>query len=335
MQCPRLHGAMIPIHLSAACASSRQAFFCEECRAVWMKAAECKDYLGIDTELARLKLQHTYIDLSCPQCLTTLQFRRFAGYVVYVCGQCRSCFMDSGVLPCLLDSLKETFLPTDSALPLPNSDKAVPSLTAPSPIDRLGMTCCECDAEIPHPGEAHMGAIGCCCQRCTSTPQLISEQKFQNAQLVTFRSMEVKVDHWRRNSHSVIAVTPAEPCLLNVTLYSLSLPVRMLRFGYRKLALRGKLRRRLDASEGIEFKTPWHVFLKQRGIIECLDELSTMGSICIEFMPHSIIFDLENHSRSVELRHRFEASVRRLLLAYERFVLLTKRYDTPSATSTT
>jgi hypothetical protein len=141
--------------------------------------------------------------------------------------------------------------------------------------------------------------------------------------------MEIKLDHWQANATSRIAVTPEEPCLLDVRLFSLTNWERFVRLGYRKLKLHGNLRKYIDATEGIDHVTPWHVFLKQRGVTGCLEQLSALGKISLTFKPHSIVFEIDLERMGTDSRMRFEVIVRRLLIAYERFVSLMHRYSYP------
>ena len=94
------------------------------------------------------------------------------------------------------------------------------------------------------------------------------------------------------------------------------------------MALRGELRKYLDASEDIASCTPWHVFLAQRGTIECLEQLVELGKLRFTFKPHNLIFEIEGDRLGAETRLKFEAAVRRLLIVYERFVSTIERcYD--------
>lgn len=314
MYCPRLHGTMENIGLSSDFSAPDMAQFCDECHGIWMRANACKEYLGFDPETLYPLAVPASIDLECPHCQIAMKVADASPSVcLHLCERCAAVFLDRGQFAVL------------SFEKLEASRKGV-VVSAKSPLDKLGMSCCDCGSEIGTPSDACAGSIGYCCKRCYSNPPLFAEHKLQNVQLLTFRGMEVKVDHWRNNKVCHISVTPDEPCLLNVEISSLSFVERMMRFGYRKLALGGHLRKQLDATEGIQAKTPWHVFLKQRGVTNCLSVLCELGAIDIVLKPHILLFELKGERFGTLTRQRFEATIRRLLVVYERFVKMTHRY---------
>ena len=54
-----------------------------------------------------------------------------------------------------------------------------------------------------------------------------------------------------------------------------------------------------------------------------------MGNITITFKPHCMIFEMDAFRLGTEVRQRFESIIRRMLIAYERFVALSHRYRMP------
>lgn len=314
MYCPRLHGTMESIGLSSDFSVPNTAQFCDECHGIWMRSNVCKEYLGLDPESLYPLAIEANIALDCPHCQIAMKVADASPNVrLHLCERCAAVFLDRGQF-CVL-SFQQLQKTREGAV-----------VTAKSPLDKLGMICCDCGIEIVTPAEAYAGGIGYCCKRCYSNPPLLAEHKLQNVQLVTYRGMEIKIDHWRKNAVCHISVTPDEPCLLDVEIRSLSFMARILRFGYRKLALGGELRKALDATEGIEAKTPWHVFLKQRGVTNCLRVLTELGAVDIVLKPHILSFELKGERFGTLTRQRFEATIRRLLVVYERFVKMTHRY---------
>ena len=318
MLCPRMHGTLDSILLNADYSSPLYAYMCPECRGVWMRALECRAFLGIECEKVAAIADSAYVDLNCPHCKTVcktapIDLENGSQVIFHICPRCFACFFDA-VQFCLIVGLQL------------KAERAISGMLAKSPIDNLGVKCCDCGTSVSSLDCLYDAGIGYCCQSCHANPPILSENKLQTVQLVTFHDMEIKVDHWQMTTRSRIAVTPVEPCLLDVHLYSLSPLQRVLRLGHRKLALHGNLRRHVDATEDMSRVTPWHVFLKQRGVAENLHQLTSLGQFELSFNPHSIIFELNAKQAGTETKMRFEAIVRRLLLAYERFVALSHLY---------
>ena len=324
MQCPRLHGQLDTVILNSDFQSPLRAYLCAECHGVWVPALSARSYLGLETDSLVRNSVVSPITLRCPHCqnafrIHTLEYERDFCVDIYICPKCFSCFLDG----------------TQYALVFHNqmrAERAVSGILAQSPLDNIGVTCCDCGAQIASLDELYDADIGYCCQKCRNNPPILSENKIQNVQLVTFHNMEIKIDHWQASTNSRIAVTPAEPCLLDARLFSLTNWERVERFGFRRLKLHGSLRHYVDATEGIEHITPWHVFLKQRGVIGCVEQLVALGKTSLTFKPHSLVFELSVEQMGTDTRIKFEVIVRRLLIAYERFVALTHRYTFPEDT---
>lgn len=321
MECPRQHGAMTCIHLSADLSEPQESYFCADCHGIWMRSRECRSVLGLDSARLQMQSEADYVPLSCPHCQTVFRLAFLdAGsdcrIRIRVCPRCQSCFFDG-------DNFALTFWQQIKI------ERAASCLLNQSPIDALGWRCVDCQSPVASPDQIRDARIGACCVKCRYTPPILSEGKIQNVQLVTFRNMEIKIDHWMSTPRSRIAVTPAEPCLLDVSVYSLRPLRRLLRLGRRVTQFGGFLRRHLDATEPIAARTPFHVFLKQRGVAECLCDLVLLGDIRITFKPHCIVFEIDAFRLGAETRQRFESAVRRMLIAYERFVKLSHRYVSP------
>lgn len=321
MQCPRMHGSMEPVLLNAEFSEPQQAHLCSECHGVWMRANECQAVLGVDTGELIVRSNVAPVRLACPHCQTICRHASilptdFEPIPLHVCPRCLSAFFDAnGFSLTLFQQIKQ--------------ERAVSCVLDQSPLDHLDVPCCDCGAEVANLDELHNVGIGYCCARCRLNPPILSEGKIQNVQLVTFHGMEIKIDHWLSTTRSRIAVTPVDPCLLNVCLSSLSPLQRVLRFGHRTLRLGGNLRRHLDATEGCDLCTPWHLFLVQRGVSQCLEDLVSLGEIVMTFKPHSIVFEMTAKRLGTDVRQKFETTIRRLLIAYERFTKLLHQYEIP------
>ena len=325
MQCPRLHGTLSSIVLNSDQSSPLYAYLCSECHGVWMRSLECRTFLGLECERLVANSEVAFVDLNCPHCQTNCRLYRHelengSHIDFHVCPRCASCFFDAVQFSLIVGlQLK--------------AERAISGMLAKSPIDNLGVKCCDCGATVSSLESLYDAGIGYCCQSCHANPPILSENKLQTVQLVTFHDMEIKVDHWQMSTKSRIAITPVEPCLLDVHMFSLSPLQRIVRCGRRKLALHGNLRKHVDATEDMQHVTPWHVFLKQRGVSENLDQLTKLGQFELSFSPHSIVFVLNAKHAGTETKLKFETTVRRLLLAYERFVTLSHRYSFKSADS--
>ncbi|MBQ9243810.1 MAG: hypothetical protein IJ165_11420 [Proteobacteria bacterium] len=318
MQCPRLHGVLESVLLNADYSSSLQAYFCPECHLVWMRALECRAYLGLDPEVLLAKAEKDAIDLKCAHCETICkcahyQIEEGKNSYFHICPRCYACFFEAAQFALFYYLQLKT-------------EREISGSMAVSPIDQPGLRCCDCGAEIPSFTSAQETEIGFCCTQCRQSPPILSEGKLQNVQLVTFHNMEIKIDHWMTTPRSRISITPVDPCLLDLRIFTLSAFQRICRFGHRTLKLHGQLRHHLDASESIEHFTPFHLFLKQHGTAECLSALDQMGKLDITFKPHSIIIELNAKRTGLETRLKFEALVRRFILVYERFVKQAARY---------
>ncbi len=321
MECPRQHGSMESIHLSADLMDPQEAFFCSDCHGIWMRARECRSVLGIDSTRLQIQSESDYVPLVCPHCQTTFRLSFFdidadQRISIRVCPRCQSCFFDGG-------GFAQVFYQQVKI------ERVTTNLLSNTPLDALGWRCVDCQSPIDSLEGAFDGRVGCCCSRCRYTPPVLSGGKIQNVQLVTFHNMEIKIDHWMSTTRSRIAVTPVEPCLLDVSIYPLRPVQRFFRFGHRTTQFGGALRRHLDATQSIATKTPFHVFLNQRGVAECLYDLVSMGNITITFKPHCMIFEMDAFRLGTEVRQRFESIIRRMLIAYERFVALSHRYRMP------
>ncbi len=318
MQCPRLHGSLESILLNSDFSKPLQAYLCPQCHGIWMRSLECRAYLGLECEKLVSQSNPANIGLSCSHCQTVCRSACVpteTGDLVefHICPRCLACFFDAAQFAIIFyQQLK--------------SERAISGIMSQSVLDDLGVVCCDCGAAVRQLDDLHDVGTGYCCQSCYNAPPIFSENKLQNVQLVTFHGMEIKIDHWQMSTRSRISVTPAEPCLLDVRLYSLSPWQRIARMGHRKLKLLGELGRHLDATEDAARVTPWHVFLKQRGVLENIKVLNRLGKIEITFKPHSIIFELNAKRSGTETKQKFEATTRRILLAYEKFVQLSHEY---------
>lgn len=321
MDCPRQHGSMECVHLNADLMDPQEAFFCADCHGIWMRTRECRSILGIDGMRLQQQSEPDYVPLVCPHCQTTFRLSFFDPESdfpirIRVCPRCQSCFFDGGSFAQIFYRLLKT-------------EQTANNIFCHSPLDALTWRCVDCQSPIDNLDEAFDARVGCCCSRCRYSPPILSEGKIQNVQLVTFHNMEIKIDHWMSTTRSRIAVTPVEPCLLDVLIYPLSPLQRIFRFGHRTTQFGGALRRHIDATQSITAKTPFHVFLKQRGVAECLYDLVSMGNMAITFKPHCMIFEMDAFRLGTEVRQRFESIIRRMLIAYERFVALSHRYTMP------
>lgn len=333
MQCPRLHGSLESVLLNADYSSSLQAYFCPECHLVWMRALECRAFLSLDPEALLEKAEKDSVDLKCPHCETICkcipyEIEEGRDSRFHICPRCYACFFEPAQFALFY------------YLQLKN-EREISGTQTPSPIDKPGLRCCDCGAEIASLDAATETEIGYCCTQCRQSPPVLSEGKLQNVQLVTFHNMEIKIDHWMTTPRSRVSITPVDPCLLDLQIFTLTAFQRICRLGHRKMKLHGVLRHHLDASESIEHFTPFHLFLKQHGAMECLASLDNLGKLDITFKPHSIIIELNAKRTGLETRLKFETIVRRFILTYERFAKLSVRYipededQEPSATEET
>ena len=315
MECPRLHGELQSVDISRNASDSKLVGHCGVCHAVCMSDLNLHELVGVEyATLSADAFVQPAIDLNCPQCHDGLQCdgrlleTSFDGWRAYVCPRCHQWFLDAGVLTYLLRRNNERLRSSGV-----NLDEA--------PAERVFLKCTDCGGEIDAIQDAFSSAIGCSCKKCHDQAPILSETKFQESQLVTFHGMEVKIDRLR-NDFRRIMVTPVQPGRLNVSVRSLSIWERIWRLGWRNLALRGDIRHCIDASEGVDRITPWTVFLKQRGVTDCLEALNEIGRFSITFKPHNLIFELEGDLIGAEMQLRFEATVRRLLIAYEKYDLM-------------
>lgn len=319
MKCPRMHGSLESVLLNADFSTPLQAYLCTQCHGVWMRALECRTYLGIECEKLVSRASAAPIELACAHCQTSLKVVSVPldnGETVdfYICPRCHACFFD------------QTQFALIFYLQL-KAERDISGILARTPLDNLGVVCCDCGSVVNQLEGLYDVGIGYCCQHCHSTPPILSENKLQTVQLVSFHNLEIKIEHFQNSTRSRIAVTPFEPCLFDASIFSLSPVQRMMKLGSRKLKFRGELGRKLDATEDMKHVTPWHVFLKQRGVVENLAEISRLGAIEVTFKPHIIAFDLNAKRTGTETKLKFEASVRRMLIAYEKFVQLSKMYS--------
>ncbi len=313
MECPRLHGKMQTIDLSPDINDPHTASFCEYCHAICLSDIDCHDWLGIDYQSSSEAVDgesclfEPPIELKCARCSESLLAVRVCGWIAYVCPRCHTWFLDAGVPPFLMQAYHDKLRASGSNFEL-------------EPVELTAFKCADCGADIPSIKDACSFdyEIGCYCKKCSANLSL-SEMKQQEVQLVTFHGMEVKIDRLKRSNTSRIMVTPVQPGRLNVFVHSLSTWERLKRFGWRKLALHGELRSNIDASEGIDRCTPWCVFLKQRGVVECLLDIQQLGDFRITLKPHNLIFELDGNSIGAETRLHFEEAVRRMLILYERY----------------
>ena len=300
----------------------QQAYLCPFCRGVWMRAKECSDFLGLDCEKLVIASVEASMPLYCAHCgqvcrqaevpLENGSFVRFN-----ICTGCKSCFLEAVQFALLFYQQIKL-------------ERTISGILAQSPLDALGVKCCDCGAEIASLDDLYDANIGYCCKKCHDDPMILSENKIQNVQLVTFHNMEIKVDHWQASSRSRVAVTPREPCLLDMSLYPIHTIDRVLRCSYRKTKFHGFLHRYLDGSESIKKNTPLHVFLMQRGVVSCLEDLVRLGDFSLSFKPQSIVFEITAKRMGLDSKKRFESLVRRTLIAYESFVSLSEMYEMPS-----
>lgn len=294
---------------------------CPDCRGVWIRPIECRASLGMACEKLIHQAKNALIALKCPGCGSNFKSIEYPlengdSFGYHICSRCHSCFFDAVQFALIFYSQLK-------------SERAFSGVLAHSPLDELGVVCCDCGAAVRNLDELYDAGIGFCCQKCHYNAPILSENKIQTAQLVTFHGMEIKIDHWQLSTKSRISVTPVEPCLIDAHLFSLTPIQRIFRFGQRKLALHGELGRHVDASEDIRQLTPWHLFLKQRGVTDCLMELTRLGMIDVAFKPHHMIFGLNAKRTGIDTKLRFELLTRRILLAYEHYVELTHRYKMP------
>ncbi len=307
MECPRLHGNMTAIELSSDIEESSPAFYCETCHAVFLSEADCCDHVDIDVKaIPKAELQEPVVDLVCPNCGGLFRAIEREGCRLYVCTECCAAFLDAGIMATLMNRILKKERDSGSAIEA-------------APFERMTFKCDDCGATIDSIEDMTVSPIGCSCKKCAATPPILSESKQLEVQIVTFHGMEVKIDRAMTSRITRISVTPAEPGKLDVYIHSLSWVERLYQLGWRRLDLHGTLRKKLDASEDIACRTPWQMFLKQRGIIECFERMQEMGNIKVTLKPHSLIFELEGDRIGAETRMKLEATVRRFLIAYERY----------------
>ena len=312
---------MESVLLNADYSTPLQASMCPRCHGIWMRSLESRTYLGLECEKLITLSQNAPLDLECPHCQTAMHTVSISGedgasLQFFICPRCQSCYFDRTQFALIFYlQLK--------------AERDISGVLAQTPLDNLGVCCCDCGATVDHLEDLHDVGIGYCCKNCHSTPPILTDYKLQTFQLISFHNLEIKIEHFQNSTRSRIAVTPFEPCLFEVSLNSLSMSDRIMRMGRRKLKFHGTLGRHLDATEDIRHLTPFHVFMKQRGIVENLIALTRLGQIDISFKPHIIVFDLNAKRLGTETRLRFETAVRRILIAYERFVLLAKDYQMP------
>lgn len=309
MKCPRFHGELCPIELSDTTDHSRLAWFCTECHGAWLREHDYRALVSTDFCFDSSELLDPSIDLLCPNCAERMRYGEWDCWRFYVCSRCQAFYLDAAVLPVFMNRSMD-------------EDK---KKTNHSPIGHFVVRCDDCGTNIDDFSELCASPLGCCCKKCAANAPVLSESKQLEVQIVTFHDMEVKIDRLKSSGHCRISVTPAVPGKLNVSLHTLSPWERVRQLGWRCMALRGKLRKHLDASEDINGRTPWHVFLKQRGTIECLEQLDRLGKLRFTFKPHNLIFEIEGDKLGAETRLKFETAVRRLLIAYERFVAMIGR----------
>lgn len=310
--CPRHHGALSRIALHSDIDTQQFAYLCSFCGGIHIDSQQWHHVLPLEPSLSKQDLHNTRIPFPCENCSAPKKIILVNELPIFYCVQCGSYWMDSGIFPLLLWH---------------EAEKQTGASPAISPFSPLSLSCCDCGAVITTMAEAHPCPIGLVCQRCFTVPPTFSEQKIHNYQMLTFRGMEVKIEHWSQSVRSLIAITPAQPSLLNVHFHSLTWKERLIRCGRRKIAFAGELGKKIDSDQDIALRTPLAVFLTQRGVAALLKELSNLGSIDIQFRPHNFSFDLKALRVSNEIRLHFEVAVRRMLIAYLRFVELTQLYD--------
>ena len=318
MKCPRLHGTLEPVLLNADYSQPLQAYLCPWCHGIWMRSLECRAYLGLECEKFVQHAQAASIDLLCSHCQSSfrsvfLHLDTGEDIHFYICPRCQACYFD------------QTQFALIFYLQL-KAERNISGVLAQTPLDNLGVQCCDCGCIVNNLEELHDVGIGYCCHNCHSVPPILSENKLQTVQLISFHNFEIKIEHFQNSVRSRIAVTPNDPCMFDVNLFSLTPWQRLMRMGKRKLRLHGELGRHVDATEDIEHVTPWHVFIKQRGVIENLTVLSRLGTLDITFRPHIIAFELNARRSGMETKLKFESAVRRLIVAYERFTILSQNY---------
>ncbi len=318
MKCPRLHGTLNSVFLNSDYSTPLQAYLCPICHGIWMRALECRAYLGLECEKLVSRASVAPIELACAHCQTTLRSVSLpmenGGIYFHICPRCHACFFD------------QTQFALIFYLQL-KAERDISGVLAQTPLDNLGVQCCDCGCSVNQLEDLYDVGIGYCCQNCHSTPPILSENKLQTVQLISFHNLEIKIEHFQNSTRSRIAVTPCDSCLFDVSMFSLTPFQRLMRLGRRKLKLHGELGRHMDATEDIAHVTPWHVFLKQRGVVENLAVLSKLGDLEIDFKPHIIAFELHARRSGVETKLKFETAVRRIILAYEKFVILAKEYS--------
>lgn len=312
---------MDSVLLNADYSTPLYASICPRCHGVWMRSLECRTYLGLECEKLSACSQNAPLDLECPHCQTSLHtvsinHEEDTSIQFFICPRCQSCYFD------------QTQFALIFYLQL-KAERDISGVLAQTPLDSLGVCCCDCGAAVDRLEDLHDVGIGYCCKACHSAPPVLTDYKLQTFQLISFHNLEIKIEHFQNSTRSRIAVTPFEPCLFEVRLNSLSFSDRIMRLGHRKLRFHGTLGRHLDASDDIRHLTPFHVFMKQRGVVENLIVLTRLGQIDISFKPHIIAFELNAKRVGTETKLRFETAVRRILIAYERFVLLAKDYKMP------
>lgn len=311
MKCPRNHGELCRVGLKSEMDSLSHAALCEWCGGVFLESAVAQEILGLSSVTDKSILSGMSVSLECPKCGCLLKCCMIVGIVAMYCENCASYWLDSETFPLLRWM---------------HIEKDTGSAPDVSPLNPLILNCADCGTRIQTREEACLCSLGVVCEKCAREGIGFFGNKVHNFQMLTYKGMEVKIDHWSQSSRSRISVTPVEPCLIDTTLSSLSLIRRIMHLGSRKFEFPGLFNQYFTAGERILSGSPLHIFLTQPGVAPLFVELCELGKITIEFKPHNLTFDFEAPTQSTEIRLKFENIVRHILIAYTRFVSLSHLY---------
>ena len=142
------------VHLNADFSASQDAWLCPDCHGVWMRANECLAVLGLDCSRLIPKSCKAPIALECPHCrsaflATSVDFDGHDPIRFHICPRCEACFFDScGFAMVFYQQLR--------------IERAASGTLAHSPLDQMGVKCCNCGAAISGPDEMFDAGIGYC-----------------------------------------------------------------------------------------------------------------------------------------------------------------------------
>ncbi len=302
MDCPRRHGKMGSTPIAYNGDQIISVDYCEQCGGVFMDA-RAQSVLFTENYLPDHSRIRPLYRMQCPACRGVFRFADTGRVRLRTCPQCEAIWLDAGMLPVML------------AQHCPGSlFDANAELSQP-----LRLRCVDCYTELNEMASLNDTVLGYCCHDCLRRASGLSGLKVQHTEMLTYRGMEIKIDHRLQTTHSRVAVTPIQPAPLDISLVSLTVPQRIARMGYRRLKLKGKISRYYDSDVVVTPDSPISLLLAQKGVVELLYALRQLGHTELCFKPHNFLFEIKPDYVSTEIRLRFEFIVRRLLNIYLNF----------------